>query len=129
MYIKEVLKGKNINIIYKPGITAFSKAAAILGIPLTEWEEGLAVVPASRDSKFDLDNILKKFENIVIMKPSHNPEKIVETLKRHQLENNFKMIIKAGTEEEKIVDNLEDLKEGIPYLSTIIIKNKDKVKI
>ncbi len=29
---------------------------------------------------------------------------------------------KTVTEEERIVDNLEDLKTGIPYLSTMIIK-------
>ena len=64
----------------------------------------------------------ENFENIVVMKPWHNPERIVTALKKFKLENNFKLIIKAGTEEERIVDNLEDLKTGIPYLSTMIIK-------
>jgi precorrin-2 C(20)-methyltransferase len=122
LYIEEILKDKDIDIVLKPGITSYSKIASLLGIPLAKWEEGLAVVPASRDSKFNLENILKNFETVVVMKPSHNPEGIIEALKNNNLQDCFKLVIKAGTEEETIVDNLEELKNGIPYLSTMIIK-------
>ncbi|MFO7886694.1 MAG: precorrin-2 C(20)-methyltransferase [Eubacteriales bacterium] len=122
MYIEEILKDKDIDIVLKPGITSYSKIASILGIHLAKWEEGLAVVPASRDSSFNLENILKNFENVVVMKPSHNPEEIISALKNNNLQDCFKLVVKAGTEEERIVDNLEELKNGIPYLSTMIIK-------
>jgi precorrin-2 C(20)-methyltransferase len=122
MYIEEILKNKDIDIVLKPGITAYSKIASLLGIPLAKWEEGLAVVPASRNSSFNLENILKNFENVVVMKPSHNPEEIISALKNNNLQDCFKLVVKAGTEEERIVDNLEELKNGIPYLSTMIIK-------
>jgi len=125
MYIEEILKDKDIEIVLKPGITSYSKIASILNIPLAKWEEGLAIVPASRDSNFDLENILENFENVVIMKPSHNPEEIISTLKNNNLQNCFKLVVKAGTEEEIIVDNIEELKNGIPYLSTMIIKREN----
>src|SRR6056297_101162 len=129
MYIEEILKDKDIEIVLKPGITSYLKIASILNIPLAKWEEGLAVVPASRDSNFDLENILENFENVVVMKPSHNPEEIISTLKKNNLQNCFKLVVKAGTEEEIIVDNLEELKKGIPYLSTMIIKRGNYMKL
>ena len=129
MYIEEILKDKDIEIVLKPGITSYSKIASILNIPLAKWEEGLAIVPASRDSNFDLENILENFENVVIMKPSHNPEEIISTLQNNNLQDCFKLVVKAGTEEEIIVDNLEELKKGIPYLSTMIIKRGNYMKL
>lgn len=122
MNILESLKREGIDIVLKPGITSYSKIASLLGIPLAKWEEGLAIVPASRDNRFNLEDIFDRFENIVIMKPSHNPEKIIKALKKYKLENNFKLVVKAGTKQEEVIDNLEELKDGIPYLSTMIIK-------
>lgn len=122
MNILESLKREGIDIVLKPGITSFSKIASILGISLAKWEEGFAVVPASMDSSFNLEKILNDFENVVVMKPSHNPEKIIKALKKYKLENNFKLVVKAGTKEEVVIDNIEELKDGIPYLSTMIIK-------
>jgi precorrin-2 C(20)-methyltransferase len=124
MYINELLKNHGISIELVPGITSYSKTASLLGIPLAEWEEGLAIVPASKDSKFDLDKIFSDFQNIVIMKPSYNPENIVENLKKHNLENNFSLVCKAGTDEQRIITDINLIKDNIPYLSTMIVKKK-----
>ena len=41
---------------------------------------------------------------------------------KNNLENNFRLITKAGTDEEKIVSKIEEISDKIPYLSTMIIK-------
>jgi precorrin-2 methylase len=56
------------------------------------------------------------------MKPSHNPKELISTLKKCKLEDSFKLVVKAGTEEERVVSNIKELEKGIPYLSTMIIK-------
>jgi precorrin-2/cobalt-factor-2 C20-methyltransferase len=122
MYIDDAIKAEGVEVELIPGITSFSKVASLLGIPLAKWDEGLAIVPATRDSDFDLDEIFEKFQNIVIMKPSHNPENIVKNLKKHKLENNFTLVYKAGAKEQEIYTKIEEIEKGIPYLSTMLIK-------
>jgi len=122
LYLKTNLEKNNININFVPGITSFSAISAIIKEPLAMWEEGLAVIPASKDSNFDLNSILKDFDNVIVMKPSHNPKKIIDALIKNNLENNFYLVTKAGTNDEKIITNIEEIKNKIPYLSTLFIK-------
>ncbi|BEP28287.1 precorrin-2 C(20)-methyltransferase [Helicovermis profundi] len=122
LYLKEHLIEEKIDIDFIPGITSFSAISSSLGTPLAMWEEGLAVIPASKDSKFDLNKVLEAFDNVIVMKPSHNPKKIVDSLIKNNLENNFRLITKAGTDEEVIISDIDKIKDKIPYLSTMIIK-------
>jgi precorrin-2 C(20)-methyltransferase len=122
MYIDDSIKAEGVEVELVPGITSYSKVASLLGLPLAKWEEGLAIVPATKDSDFELDEIFEKFQNIVIMKPSHNPENIVKNLKKHNLDEKFNLIYKAGTEEQKIYTKIEEIENKIPYLSTMLVK-------
>jgi precorrin-2 C(20)-methyltransferase len=122
MYIDDSIKAEGVEVELVPGITSYSKVASLLGLPLAKWEEGLAIVPATRDSDFDLDEIFEKFQNIVVMKPSHNPENIVKNLKKHNLEDKFNLIYKAGTQEQKIFTKIDQIENKIPYLSTMLVK-------
>jgi precorrin-2 C(20)-methyltransferase len=128
MYIDEDIKAEGVEVELVPGITSYSKVASLLGLPLAKWEEGLAIVPATRDSDFDLDEIFEKFQNIVIMKPSHNPENIVKNLKKHKLDEKFNLIYKAGTEEQKIYTKIEEIENNIPYLSTMLVKKASTMR-
>ena len=54
-----------------PGVTSYSAVAATAEIPLAAGEETLAIVPLTYEPD-NLDSIFTMFDNVIIMKASHN---------------------------------------------------------
>lgn len=104
-----------------PGITSFTAAAAVGGLPLLLQQERMAVVP-SIQSREDLEQLLQDFEAIVIMKAWKKLELIQETLKANgRLQNSWLMQM-IGQPEEKVIplaDWEPDGKE--PYFSIVLV--------
>ncbi len=106
-----------------PGITSFCAVASEIKTPLMVWEESLKIVPVRKNDKNQLTEAIKNYDNIVLMKPCNNPSEIIEMLKENNLENNFMLISKVGTDEEVLIKDISELEKGkLPYLSTMIIK-------
>ncbi|MBS4538573.1 precorrin-2 C(20)-methyltransferase [Clostridium sp. D2Q-11] len=124
MYLIPHLKLKHISIETIPGITSFSALASRVNIPLTSGEETLGIIPLRKNIE-GLEKALENFDNLIIMKPSNEHEQLGETLKNKNLENNFVLVSKCGTVEEKISYDIRDLTDKkVPYLSTLVIKNR-----
>ncbi|MFZ5969790.1 MAG: precorrin-2 C(20)-methyltransferase [Bacillota bacterium] len=105
-----------------PGIPSFCAAASKLGIPLTEGDENLCIIPAAYDSD-NIDQLLASGDNFVLMKPSKDFPHVVDTLERHDLAENAVLISKCGHEDEKIeYDVKKQRDEKIDYLSMLIVK-------
>ncbi|WP_227766507.1 precorrin-2 C(20)-methyltransferase [Zhaonella formicivorans] len=105
-----------------PGITSFAAAAARLNLSLAEGNERLGILPAVEDVS-DLDNILDKFSNLVLMKVSAQFQEIVEALERKSLAHQAVMISRCGQPGERIVRDLPSQKGTKPdYLSLILVK-------
>lgn len=122
MYLVPRLQAYDIEIETVPGVTSFSAVAASENLKIGEWEEPVGIVPLKEDGKTLID-ALDTFNNIVVMKPSHNMDFIYETLKDRNLDKNFVLISKCSTKDHTVIKDIEKLKEGrIPYLSTMIIK-------
>lgn len=123
MYLLPYLKKLDINIETIPGITSFCLAASNINMPIAEKEEGFCIVPLRKGDDDKLSKALDEFENIIIMKPSNNCKMVADELRKRSLENKFILISKCGTDEQRIVTDIQVIKEEkIPYLSTIIIK-------
>jgi len=57
------------------------------------------------------------------MKVSHDSKTLAELLIERNLQNNFVLISKCSTDEEKIITDINVLlEEKVPYLSTMIVK-------
>ncbi|MTI65214.1 MAG: precorrin-2 C(20)-methyltransferase [Firmicutes bacterium] len=126
MYLLPHLKEKDVLINTIPGITSFSSIANNLNIPLATSEETIGILPLRKDAN-KLENFLDNYDNVIIMKPSHASKKIAEVLIKKGYENNFVMVSKSGTDKEKVVTDINRLKnEKVPYLSTVIVK-KNKI--
>ncbi len=123
--LKDLLKvGYEVETV--PGIPSFCAVASSMNFPLAEGEEGLSIIPF-RKNEVLLDNALKAGNNVVVLKPSHNPKALAEAMERYQLEDSFVMVSKCGQLDEEATTDINILKEEkIPYLSTVIIKNKGK---
>ncbi len=128
MYILPYVDSDSVEVEIIPGITSFCDVASKIKVPLMVAEESLAIVPIRKKNNEELSDAIVHNDNIVLMKPSNNPEEIIKMLKDKGLEKKFALISKVGTNEENIIDNIDELeKNKIPYLSTMIIK-KDGMK-
>lgn len=124
MYLVPLLKTRGIEVETIPGITSFCAVASKVSVPLTTWEETLAIVPLKKGCQSAIE-ALDNFDNVVIMKPSHDSNRLAEELIKRGLEDKFILISKCSTDEEKIVTDINQIvEEDIPYLSTMIVKRK-----
>lgn len=72
------------------------------------------------------EKALEHYDNVVIMKPSHDSEKLAEILEEKKgLQDKFVMISKCSTDIQEVTTDIQTLKDGnVPYLSTMIVKRK-----
>lgn len=123
MYLMNILKNYDIEIETVPGVTSFCAMASKVNIPLASEDETLCILPL-RKQMDNLDAILDAFDNIVIMKPSHDNVKLAEKIEKMDKLNDFVLTSKCGQLDEEISYDVNRLKEDIPYLSTVILKKR-----
>ncbi|MBT9139698.1 MAG: Cobalt-precorrin-2 C(20)-methyltransferase [Dehalococcoidia bacterium] len=124
IYIFRLLRDSGYPLVTIPGITSFSHLASRLGIPLTEKDETLTIVPATAGEEI-LDRVLDCSGNLVLMKVYRSLPVIVEKLKKSGHLENAVMVSKCGWDDEEIYYDLEKIQgDRIHYLSTIIAKKK-----
>ncbi|KAB3539055.1 precorrin-2 C(20)-methyltransferase [Alkaliphilus pronyensis] len=122
IYLLRHLKEEAIEIETIPGITAFCAVASRVNVPLSVGEETLGILPLMKDCG-NLEKILEDYDNVVIMKASHDSPKMADILEKKGYKDKFVFVSKCSTNEEEISYDIERLrKEKVHYLSTIIVK-------
>jgi precorrin-2/cobalt-factor-2 C20-methyltransferase len=122
VYVMRPIRDKGISVETVPGITSFCAAASRLGIPLSEGNETIAIIPAAYQCE-QIDDILQLADNVILMKPSRGFDNTVKKLEEHELLENTVLITKCGHEDEKISYEVKSLVgEKIDYLSMLIAK-------
>lgn len=121
IYLFEFLKDADIEIETIPGISAFSAIASAINLPLVKQNQNLAVI--SMNKKTDINALLDKFDNLIIMKASVDNKRLADELKRFK-DLNITIASKIGTSEEMISYDLNDLYDDIAYLTTVIVKRE-----
>ncbi|WP_430883592.1 precorrin-2 C(20)-methyltransferase [Fusibacter sp. JL216-2] len=107
-----------------PGITSFCAVAANQNLPLALWEETFGIVPLKHGCE-TAEKALDHYDNVIIMKPSHDSERLAEILEEKNLQDKFVMISKCSTDIQQVTTDIQTLKDGnVPYLSTMIVKRK-----
>lgn len=122
MYMVDILQHMDIEVVTIPGIPSFVNIANSINVPLMMGDEALTVVPMMKDGKA-VEKALDDFENVVIMKPSHNRDLLVKFIEERKLQDRFVLVTSSGTDKEKTITDIEELRNyTIPYLSTMIVK-------
>lgn len=122
MYMVPFLLAEGVAVETVPGITSFTAVSSMMNIPLTTGHETLGIVPLMKGC-VTVAEALDHFDNVVIMKPSHDSVRLGEILKERGLHDKFVLVSKCGTVEQTICTDVEDLlSEKVPYLSTMIVK-------
>lgn len=125
MYILPEIQNRGIVVETVPGITSFCAAASKSNTPLAMGDETLIIFPLRKNGE-KIDEVMENFDNLVVMKPSGHNEKLAESLEKKGLDEKFVLVSKCGTNDESITRDIEIVKSGIPYLSTMIVKGRNE---
>lgn len=124
IYILEHLADTGTDIETIPGVTSFCATASASNTVLAMQNEELRIVPLDRNT--DIARHLKDGENIVFMKVSSDNERLADELSRAGSDIECVIASKCGREEESISTDINRLYEDIPYMTTVLVKKRNK---
>lgn len=124
IYLLKNLQGRGITALTIPGINSFSAASSKTGMSLAEKDEKIAIIPSIYDDN-NLDEILRFFDTVILMKAAGDCSQVVDKLKRAGMKDNAVFISRLDLDQEIIEYDLDKLK-GMKanYLSMIIARKK-----
>ncbi|MEL7083775.1 MAG: precorrin-2 C(20)-methyltransferase [Cyanobacteria bacterium P01_A01_bin.3] len=106
-----------------PGVCSPLAAAAALSIPLSMWDEGVAIVPAVHRVD-ELDAILDWADVVVLMKLSSVFDRVYATLERRSLLAHTGLVEWLGWPQQQAFHSLNNMQDyRPPYFSIAIVRN------
>lgn len=116
LYVHKIILNSDFKAEIISGIPSFCAASARINDGLVEKSEQLHIIPAS----YQIDEALELPGTKVFMKSG----KKIETVKNKINSSNMKavMIENCGMENEKIYEDISEVKENASYYSLIIVK-------
>lgn len=124
IYLLKILRRdfSDIDIETIPGITSFNAASSAVNLSLVEGNEKMAVVPVTSDLE-GLKGPLKEFDTIILMKVGSKLKGVISLLRELDLIKNSILVSRVGHKDEKILHDLEGLRnKRAGYLSVIIVR-------
>ena len=121
-YLTERVKAAGYETVMIPGVPSFCDVAAQLGMSLTSMEKPLIIIPGGHS---ELDSLLKIRGTKVLMKSGRQLDAALETIDSLGLTGSACAVENCGMENERIIKDLRELKDGAGYFTTIIIKEAD----
>lgn len=100
-----------------PGVSSIMAAGAALQAPLSAWDDGLVIIPATR-SEAEIEALLAACDSAVIMKVGRHLPKIRALLERHGMWDKARIIERVGLPGQRIFSP-GDVPE-LPYFSIIL---------
>ncbi len=117
-YLQHLLEADGYAVELVSGVPSFCAAAARLGVPLTEWDEPLHILPAvhSPEAELELPG------NYVLMKSGSRMAAVKEALRRSGRE--VRMVENCCMDGEKRYFSVDEIPDDAGYFSLIIAKEK-----
>jgi precorrin-2/cobalt-factor-2 C20-methyltransferase len=108
-----------------PAVSSPMAVAAVTGVPLADGQERIAIVPANYGVA-DLDELLAKFDTIVLMKIGPEMPAIIAALERHRLLERAVYVAKATMREQRIERDLRRVgaERGDCFAMVIVAKKE-----
>ncbi len=108
-----------------PGISAYQAAAARCNKPLVEGEESLLIISGVKGG----DQLRKRMgisENVVFFKAYKNTKDIVAAIEEADLIENSFGVANCSLPDEKVIKDIQELKNNKPGYWTLIVAQKKK---
>lgn len=116
-YIMEELEGEEIDIEIVSGIPSFVAAAASMKVPLTTKGDDFILCDELDENK------IKDLKSVVILKTLRNKEETLNILEANNFK--YKYIKRVSFDEEKIIEDKDEILKDRDYISLILAKKHD----
>jgi precorrin-2/cobalt-factor-2 C20-methyltransferase len=115
----------DLEIEIVPGVSSVTAAAAAAGIALADYEDRLAVVPATADLG-DVERTLLEFECVVILKVGRRLGALLEKIERLGLSAGAVYVRRCGWRDQEIVRDVRSLVPDPPrdYFALLIVRRR-----
>lgn len=115
----------DLEIEIVPGVSSVTAAAAATGVALTDYEDRLAVVPATA-SLADVERALLDFECVVILKVGRVLGELLALLDRLGLSERAVYVRRCGWPDQQIVREVRSLAPDPPrdYFALLIVRRR-----
>lgn len=130
-YMLEAVRQSNpeIRIEVIPGITSITAAAASAQVPLTSWDERLAVLPAfhvleqNTGTESPLRTIFQLFDTVVLLKINKIFDPLLDLLEELELAQHAVFVRRCSTDQEEVIFDLQCLRgQTLDYFSLLIVR-------
>jgi precorrin-2/cobalt-factor-2 C20-methyltransferase len=116
--------GLRIEVV--PAVSSVLAVPAVTGIPLADGQERIAILPANYGVD-DLDNILRSFDTVVLMKIGPEMPGIIASLERCGLLERAVYVAKATMREQRIVRDLRAVEsERGDCFAMVVVAKKER---
>ena len=119
-YLQAIMEEDGYETELVPGITSFCAAAARVGVPLSEWNEPLHIMPALHK----LGDDLRLPGNYVLMKSGSHMAEVKEILRKSGRDVN--VVENCGMPNEKVYRGVDEIPDEAGYFSLIIAKEDER---
>lgn len=112
------------------GVNSFTAACADWGIPLSEQDDTVAIVPAAYGVSA-VDRLLPDFDTLVLMKIKPLLDELLVWLERRGLLQDTYFVERVGAVDERCLSGTQLLAlrgTKISYLSLLVVKNSHRVR-
>ena len=109
-----------------PGVSAITAVPAVIGVPLADGQERIAVVPANYGVD-DLVDVLRSFDTVVLMKIGSEMPNVLAALERAGLTDRAVYVSKATMPEQRIERDLRKVAgEYGDCFGMVVVARKDR---
>ncbi len=121
LYDRLLERSPDLTVEIIPGVSSITAAASKARLSLGLGDDKIAILPATYHN--NIKNVLEVFDTIVLMKVHRVFNDVLRILQELGLLDKAAYIVKAGTKEEKVFNNLQEVKPGdLDYFSMVIIR-------
>jgi precorrin-2/cobalt-factor-2 C20-methyltransferase len=128
-YLLEAVRHEDssMHIEVIPGVTSITAAAASAHIPLTMWDEGLAIVPAKyvleQQSQEHIRSLFQLFTTVAFLKVNSVFDTLLDRLEELDLVQHAVLVRRCSTEAEEVVFDVQRLRgQPVEYFSLVIVR-------
>ena len=112
------------------GVNSFSAACADVGVPLSEQDDTIAIVPAAY-GVHALERLLPDFDTLVLMKIKPILDDLLDWLQQRDLLSDSHFIERSGAVDERTLSGSALLQlrgSTVSYLSLLLVKNPLRIR-
>lgn len=124
-YVNQIVKSMGYETEIIPGIPSFCSGAAMAEVSLVEGNESLGVISSLKGTQ-SLEDMLEKFDNLVVMKAGGHMSEIAAILKARKLLDKTVVLSNIGMMDAYIGSIDTDRDYG--YFTTLIIKKRGLIR-